>query len=74
MLGTVKKVMLGRGFGFIRPDADTGEDVFFHVDAWKGSSDPQQGDRVEYELGADRQGRSKAILVRLRDDAQEAAA
>ncbi len=30
MKGTITKVVVGRGFGFIRPDDKSG-DIFFHV-------------------------------------------
>lgn len=49
--GTIKRLVLDRGFGFI----DTGgrKDLFFHMSALQGVAieDLSEGQRVEYEEG-----------------------
>ena len=48
--GTIKKLVLDKGFGFISGD---GNDVFFHHSAVQGVriDDLQEGQRVRYEIG-----------------------
>ena len=41
-----------------------GDDIFVHIDA-AGGQPLNQGDQVEYSLGADKQGRSKALDVKV---------
>ena len=66
-LGTVTKYLSDRGFGFIAP-AGGGNDIFFHVKAFKAGpgQEPHENDRVEYDMTTDpRNGRSRADNVRL---------
>jgi cold shock protein len=53
--GTVKWFNAQKGFGFIAPD-DGGADAFVHVSAVEraGIYDLREGQKVEYELVADR--------------------
>ena len=53
--GTVKWFNAQKGFGFIAPD-NGGADAFVHISAMEraGISDLQEGQKVAYELVADR--------------------
>ncbi|MGA0531099.1 cold-shock protein [Hansschlegelia sp. KR7-227] len=53
--GTVKWFNAQKGFGFIAPD-DGGADAFVHISAMEraGIADLQEGQKVSYELVADR--------------------
>ena len=51
--GTVKFFNTGKGFGFITQD--NGSDLFFHISEIQGQ-EPQDGDKVEYEVGEGRKG------------------
>jgi CspA family cold shock protein len=53
--GTVKFFNMQKGFGFIAPD-DGGNDAFVHISAVErsGMSSLREGQKVEYELVADR--------------------
>jgi cold shock CspA family protein len=62
--GTVKKWIAPRSFGFLKPDLG-GVDLFFHLDAFVSDAEPQEGDRVSYEIAADASGRQRAVNVRL---------
>ncbi len=59
--GTVKWFNPTKGFGFIQPD-DGGEDAFVHISAVEkaGLTTLNEGQKVEYELTAGRDGRSAA--------------
>jgi len=64
--GTVKWFNATKGFGFIQPD-DGGKDVFVHISAVEraGLRDPNEGQKVAYDIVADkRTGRSAAGNLR----------
>jgi cold shock protein len=64
--GTVKFYNGQKGFGFIQPD-DGGKDVFVHISAVEraGMSGLQEGQKLSYELVADRRsGKSSADQLR----------
>lgn len=62
--GSIKWFNQKKNFGFIVPD-DGGADVFFHgSEAEKNglyADDLREKTKVSFELGSDRQGRSKAV-------------
>jgi CspA family cold shock protein len=62
--GTVKWFNAEKGFGFIATDG--GADVFVHYSAIQmdGFRSLEEGDRVEFETTAGRDGRSQADAVR----------
>lgn len=64
-IGTVKWFNTQKGFGFIKPD-DGGPDVFLHVSAVErsGMGNPQEGQKVSYEIERDRRGRASAGSLR----------
>ncbi len=66
--GNVKWFNSAKGFGFIAPE-DTGKDVFIHISALEraGISGLAEGQRIEYEVAAGRDGRTSAENVRLVD-------
>lgn len=51
--GAVKFFNASKGFGFITQDE--GDDLFFHISEIQGQ-EPQDGDRVEFEVGQGRKG------------------
>lgn len=51
--GTVKFFNASKGFGFIT--RDSGDDLFFHISEVKGQ-EPQDGDKVEFEVGQGKKG------------------
>ena len=51
--GTIKFFNAGKGFGFITQD--DGKDLFFHISEVQGQ-EPQDGDKVEYEVGEGKKG------------------
>jgi CspA family cold shock protein len=63
VVGTVKRWVAGRGFGFIAPDAG-GHDVFVHTSALGGLSELREGQRVTFDEEPDkRSGRLRAANV-----------
>ncbi len=66
--GTVKWFNATKGFGFIAPE-DGGKDAFVHISALEraGIYSLNDGQRVEYELQPDRDGKSSAENVKLVD-------
>ena len=63
--GTVKWFNATKGYGFIQPDAG-GQDVFVHISAVEkaGLTGLADGQKVSYELEADRRGRTSAGALR----------
>ncbi|MDB2426189.1 cold-shock protein [bacterium] len=51
--GTIKFFNASKGFGFITQD--DGKDLFFHISEIQGQ-EPQDGDKVEYEVGEGKKG------------------
>ncbi len=52
MTGTIKKIIKGKGFGFITPD-EGNEDVFFHSSRLAAKiyfEDLREGDEVEFQV------------------------
>jgi len=64
--GTVKWFNPNKGFGFIEPE-DGSKDVFLHVSALEqaGISTVGEGQRLQYELAAGRDGKTSADNVSL---------
>ena len=67
--GTIKKLVMERGFGFILPDgAAAANDLFFHQSDVEGTSYDalREGAPVTYDLGTDeRRGTPKATHVKV---------
>ena len=66
--GTVKWFNPAKGFGFIQPE-DGGKDVFVHISALEraGIASITEGQKLEYELAAGRDGRASAESLKLAD-------
>ncbi len=66
--GTVKFFNTARGFGFIAPDNGS-KDVFVHISAVEeaGLSILTQGQKVEYEVVSQPDGRTAAGKLKLAD-------
>ncbi len=62
--GTIRRLM-DRGYGFIKTENE--EEVFFHSNELEGVefSSLREGQEVEFEKGEGRDGRPKAVKVRL---------
>ena len=66
--GTIKKLVIDRGFGFILPEGEpaNGKDLFFHRTNVEGSGYDalREGALVTYEIGTDeRRGTPIAVHV-----------
>jgi cold shock CspA family protein len=66
MTGVVKRYFEDKGFGFIAPDGNPKGEVFVHVRSVRFGK-LAKGERVEYEVGADKEGRKRAVEVRVLD-------
>lgn len=66
--GTVKWFNATKGYGFIQP-ANGGQDVFVHISAVEraGLSSLNDGQKLEYQIESDRNGRSSAGALVLID-------
>lgn len=66
--GTVKWFNVSKGYGFIQPD-DGGKDAFVHITAVEraGIDRLQDGQRIEFDLQPDRNGRMAATELSLID-------
>ena len=66
--GTVKWFNPTKGFGFIQPDSG-GPDAFVHISAVEraGLHSLNEGQRVQYEIVAGRNGKSSAENLTLAD-------
>lgn len=62
MIGTVKFIARERAFGFVH-SAD-GTETYLGRDALANLPDLRVGHRIEYEIGSQRDGRSRAVYVR----------
>lgn len=61
--GTIIRFNEERGFGFIAPEAGTG-DLFFHVSAISGNRrNIAPGETIQFDLGVDKNGRIHATRV-----------
>ncbi len=67
-IGTVKFFATTKGFGFIEPE-DGSKDVFVHISAVEeaGLSILTQGQKVEYEVVSQRDGKTAAGKLKLAD-------
>jgi cold shock protein len=63
--GTIKKLISDKGFGFIK--TEEAKELFFHRNDLQGMefSSLREGQEVEYEPGAGRDGRPQATKVKL---------
>jgi CspA family cold shock protein len=63
--GTVKWFNQKKGFGFIVPDTG-GNDVFVHISAVEqsGLKALNEGQKINFELAPDRQGRMTAVNLK----------
>ena len=54
-----------KGFGFIKPDSGD-NDIFIHISALKGMSrKPIIGDVIHYQIGFDKNGKTRAVNARI---------
>jgi cold shock protein len=64
-VGTIKWFNPQKGFGFILPE-DGGADVFVHISAVEqaGLATLSEGQKVSFDVGADRRGKTSAINLK----------
>jgi CspA family cold shock protein len=69
-IGEIKRLAHDRGFGFIRPDGES-DDVYFHTSAVQGAGfdSLREGQRVEFEKGADERDPRKTRAINVRSAA-----
>ena len=60
--GRIKWFNQQKGFGFIERQTD--DDLFVHINQWRGPGKPQDGQRVTFSEGTDPKGRPEAQNVR----------
>lgn len=67
MYGTV--VWFSRGMGFIKPDTESGNDIFCHYSdvSMDGYKLLKKGQRVSYQIGLNHRGQNKAVSVKVID-------
>lgn len=63
MKGTIKTWHHRKGFGFIA--IENGEDIFLHITDIPDKQKPEIGESVVFDVGPGRDGKTKAINVRL---------
>ena len=65
--GTIKMVVLNRGFGFIVPE-EGGKDIFFHFTALKNVKMEElvEGDEVYYEVESRPKGQQAVVVEKLK--------
>ena len=63
--GTIRRLIANRGYGFIK--VEQGEDLFFHRSDIEGVefATLSEGQEVEFEIAQGRDGRKKAVRLRL---------
>jgi CspA family cold shock protein len=64
MKGTIKCWFSYKNYGFIFTDDG---DLFFHRNSWSSPQEPNEGDKVEFEIGDSPKGKC-AISVKLVDE------
>jgi uncharacterized membrane protein YsdA (DUF1294 family)/cold shock CspA family protein len=68
--GQLKRWNDDKGFGFIKPDSNSG-DIFLHISALKGvSRRPKAGDTVFYNIHTEMDGKKRAFNARIDGVAQ----
>lgn len=60
--GTIARWQDDKGFGFIMNRAN-GEEIFFHISQYKGSSRPHLGERVIFKIERGSNGKLQAVRV-----------
>lgn len=67
-VGTVKWFNPTKHFGFIQPD-DGSKDVFVHISAVEraGLTTLREGQKIQFEMAADKKGKSSAVDLVLMD-------
>ena len=65
-VGTIKRIMRDRGFGFITPEKGVIKDIFFHMSALEGVEleGLTEGDNVVYEAEQGAKGPQATVVRR----------